>query len=125
MVDHGFEDGDQFEAFGIDSEGNAYVDDGFGSYFQTLGGTPTTGEGTTEADYVDLALATGGAAWDLNLLRLGGSSAEAFTEAFIDIKVQEISQQEAPPETVPAPSVPYLMLMGLFGWWHLRRKNSI
>ena len=38
-----------------------------------------------------LAHDLGGAAWDLNLLRDGGLSAESFTAAFIEIKVQEIA----------------------------------
>jgi hypothetical protein len=123
VLNYTYEDAFSNPAFGIDSEGNAYIQDGFGSYNQTPGGVPVAGFGTTEADYINLALATGGASWDLNVLRLGGISADAFTEAFLDIKVNEITQQE-PPATVPVPAVPALMMFGLFGWWQLRRKAA-
>ena len=52
-----------------------------------------SGHGTTHKDYVRMAMALGGAAWDLNLLRKGGETASAFTKAFIDLKVKEISKQ--------------------------------
>lgn len=116
VLDYTYEDGAANPAFGIDSAGNAYLEDGFGSYNVSAGGVPVSGFGTTQADYIDLALGTGAASWDLNVLRLGGLSAQAFTEAFVDIKVQEITEQ------VPLPAVPALMMFGLLGWWQLRRK---
>lgn len=78
---------------GIDSDGNAYKADGVGGFTVETGGTASSGFGTTIADYVTPALATGGAAWDLNLLRAGGVTSDSFTAAFVDIKVEEIQQQ--------------------------------
>lgn len=46
--------------------------------------------GTTFEDYVELALALGGAAWDLNQLREQGVLARAFTNAFTAGKVDEV-----------------------------------
>lgn len=46
--------------------------------------------GNTFEDYVELALALGGAAWDLNQLREQGQLARAFTNAFSETKVDEV-----------------------------------
>lgn len=73
-------------------------------------------------NYVQLALATGGGAWDLSLLRAGGSSAESFTSAFIDGKVGEIVVQ---PNPIPEPSTYALMAGGLgVVTWRLRRRRK-
>ena len=77
-------------ALGSDSKGNGYTANGAGGYAVCAGATVRNGAGTTVANYVDLALATGGAAWNLNLLRAGGATADSFTAAFTAIKVQEI-----------------------------------
>lgn len=95
---------------GIDSKGNCYVADGNGGYTKGAGGVAVSGAGTTIANYVDMALATGGAAWNLNLLRAGGLTATSFTAAFVDIKVQEII---TPPADVPEPGS--LVLLGVAG----------
>jgi hypothetical protein len=88
---------------------DAYVEDGAGGYttesFQNFQGA----FGTTVADYSDLAIATGGASWDLNQLRAGGDTAKSFTDAFVDIKVHEIITQ------TPEPSTLALMTLGLIG----------
>lgn len=83
---------------GVDSAGVAYVADGGGGYTATAPGTGffVSGSGTTKANYVDLAWDTGGAAWDLNILRNGGNGAISFTKAFVDIKTQEILQHPTP-----------------------------
>ena len=104
VVDANFVDGGSNEALGVDSLKNAYLEDGAGGFSSTTGGAATTGDESTIADYVDLAFATKGASWDLNLLRKGGSTADSFTKAFIDIKVAEITQQQPTvPEPAPTP----------------------
>lgn len=50
---------------------------------------PNSGGPTTEAEYYQLAISTGGSAWDLKKLREGGLAAAAFTSAFIEVGVQE------------------------------------
>lgn len=97
-----------------------YVANGSGGY--TTCGSPVTGDGAnnTETDYVPLALATGGAAWNLNILRAGGNSSLSFTDAFVDIKVQEIIEQTG----VPEPST-YMMggtALLLLGWMRRRQR---
>jgi hypothetical protein len=73
-------------------------------------------------NYIDVALGTGGAAWDLNALRAGGDSALSFGEAFIDIKVSEIiSQPPSNPAPIPLPAAGWLLLAGLGGLGALRR----
>ncbi|KAL5491721.1 hypothetical protein EMCRGX_G017072 [Ephydatia muelleri] len=51
------------------------------------------GYGHTREDYSLLAWGSGGAVWDLGLLRFGGSVTEAFTSAFVEAKVREIVAQ--------------------------------
>jgi len=114
-----FVDGTQ--VLGVDSKGNGYVANGQGG-FTTVTGAFTTGScsGSTEADYIDLALATGGAAWDLGLLRAGGDTAASFTAAFVDIKVGEII---TPPQ-VPEAGTLALLGIGLTGLGFARRRKA-
>jgi hypothetical protein len=99
---------------------DAYVADGSGGYttaaFIDYGTSGTTDYGNGDFSYVDtvvdysyLAIATGGASWDLNQLRAGGVTAQSFTDAFVDIKVHEIITQ------TPEPGTLVLMTLGLVG----------
>lgn len=106
---------------GIDGTGTGYVANGSGGYTTLSGCTTVTAEGDTKEDYVDLALASGGAAWNLNLLRAGGNSALSFTKAFVDIKVQEIITQPVP---VSLPGTLALLGAGLAGLGAVRRKQG-
>jgi len=83
--------------------------------------TPATGSGrnNTTADYVNLALNSGGATWDILKLRGGGNDAAAFTAAFVDIKVQEIIIQTG----IPEPGTYAMMATGLIGLAYFRRKK--
>lgn len=96
-------EGKQVSALGMDSEHTGYLADGEGGYQTcsnaraTWGHTNTT---STLSSYVNLALDSGGAAWDLDYLRAGGKMAESFTEALIAIKVREIKEQ-LPPTPLP------------------------
>ncbi|MBL8395492.1 MAG: PEP-CTERM sorting domain-containing protein [Candidatus Accumulibacter sp.] len=103
---------------GISSGGACYVADGAGGYVVGTGGSAATGFGNTIADYVDLALASGGAAWDLNLLRAGGLVADSFTAAFVDIKVGEIQNQ------TPEPGSLALLGLSVAGLAMARRRKS-
>jgi hypothetical protein len=110
------------------SEGGALGTDGTAGYYADGSGgfvvganTSNSGYVNTVTDYVNLAIASGGAAWDLNQLRAGGLTAQSFTAAFVDIKVQEIIIQ--PPTGTPDGGST-LMLLGaaLAGFAALRRK---
>ncbi|MBS3804677.1 MAG: tandem-95 repeat protein [Oleiphilaceae bacterium] len=84
---------DNTRALGMDSLGTGYVADGSGGFTLCEGASARSGSGRTIAHYVDLAMENGGAAWDLNFLRSGGTNAESFTKALLDIKVEEILAQ--------------------------------
>jgi len=122
-------------AIGVDSDGNSYLADGSGGFTTGANGALTNDdEGSTRADYSEVALATGGAVWDLNILRSGGSNAASFAQAFIDIKVQEIISQPPSgggggnptptPAPIPVPAGFPLLLAGLgaFGFMRMRAK---
>lgn len=124
VVNADFECGDGTDALGIDASGTGYVADGSGGFTTCSGATATGGFGSTVLDYVNLALATGGAAWNLNALRnatsLNAPLAQSFTSAFINIKVQEI-QAQTPGGSVPVPAPLALLGAGLVGWIGSRR----
>jgi len=82
--------------------------------------SPASYVNTTKSDYVDMAWATGnsnisGAAWDLNLLRSGGATADSFNAAFVDIKATEAWQQTGngveEKQKIPEPTT----VLGLLG----------
>ncbi len=110
VVNAGFVDENDDISLGIDVQGNAYLADGTGGYTASLRGefVPSNNpDDTTGTDYVDLALASGGAAWDLNQLREGGLTATSFTEALVNIKAEEISQQIGLQVIVSDPTVDF------------------
>lgn len=125
VVDGRFRSADNTTALGL-NDGEAYVADGSGGFTTSSGGSVVGGAGTTVSDYVNLALATGGAAWDLNQLRAGGLSAQSFTSAFIDIKVDEITTQPPSPSPIPVPAAFPLLLggLGLMGVVSRRRRSA-
>ena len=74
-VNEMYSDG-SLRALGIDSRGRGYVyDPSSPSLYRQVEGearaVPDSGHGGTNQDYTQLALETGGGAWDLNILRLG------------------------------------------------------
>ncbi|MCL1478996.1 MULTISPECIES: putative Ig domain-containing protein [unclassified Marinobacter] len=124
--------GDGRRALGLDSLGTGYVVDGNGGFTRCDGAYATSGSGRTVDDYVDLALENGGAAWDLAFLRSGGTNAESFTKALLDIKVEEILSQRptgdlvAVAQATPNPAVAgeQISLDGT-GSFHQKDERSI
>jgi len=60
-----------------------------------------SGQGDSATDYPPVTTATGGALWDVEMLRDGGNVALAFTAAFISVKVHEIETNPYVPTEVP------------------------
>jgi hypothetical protein len=99
-------------ALGVAHDGSWYKADGSGGFTTGTGGQVGNGNGATETDYVNGFALDGdiaGAAWDLTQLRAGGLTAQSFTAAFIDVKVQEIVDQ------IPEASAFGLLGLGLAG----------
>ena len=116
VVNNPFTDNNGTQAIGIDSKDNAYLQNGT-NFIQSPGANIGGGFGSTASDYVQLALDSGGAAWNLNFLRRGGDAATAFSKAFVDIKVQEVvDQNPTDPVSTPEPaSLLALLAVGAFG----------
>ncbi|OPF18912.1 hypothetical protein B1L04_05655 [Microcystis aeruginosa KW] len=112
VVSANFRDTSNQIVLGVDSDNNAYRANGTGGYIITPIGIVSSSD-TTKRDYIDLALATAGAAWNLDQLRVGGLTATSFTKAFVDIKAKEIIEQL--PLTVIAsdPTVSFKNLTGV------------
>ena len=87
--------GDRLSGFvlGIDSSLKAYVldTDAVDNYIVAQRGIPIpgTGFGTTYRDYVELALDSGGSAWDLRKIREGEPVLTAFTNAFVRVAAED------------------------------------
>lgn len=126
VVSNSLRTGTNATALGVDSSNDAYVADGSGGFTTSSGGVIGNGAGTTKTDYSDLALATGGAVWDLNQLRAGGLVAESFTQAFIGIKVQEIISQPPTgnPNVIPLPAAGWMLIAGIGGLAAMRRRKD-
>ena len=128
IVNNGFTVGG-VAAIGVSADGTAYVADGAGGFTAMAGGVVGNGDGTTETDYVALAHATGGAAWNLNILRSGGLNAQSFSAAFTAIKVQEIIIVPPPNgggDPIPEPATVILFGTGLAGLaaWRMRKAKQ-
>lgn len=126
VVNASFRDGNNATALGIDSKGSAYLADGSGGFTKSAGGIAVSGFGSTVTDYVDVALATNGAGWDLSQLRQGGNLAQSFTTGFIDIKVQEVVNTGGPTDEVPEPlTILGTLTAGAFGAKFMRKRKKM
>ena len=95
ILNQTFRDENNTSVLGVDSDGNAYVADGAGGFTVTGGGFAQNSNISVQQDYIDLAYALDGAAWNLNFIRNGDTDLESFTKAFVDVKVAEILEQTA------------------------------
>lgn len=112
-------------ALGVDSSGTGYLADGDGGFttceVANLSDGPFWYDDGSIGDYGNLALATGGAVWDLNQLRQGGNTALSFTAAFVDVKIQETIDVIT---NVAEPATFALFTLGLAGLAASRRKKQ-
>ena len=83
-------------ALGLRGDGESYTFNQSSSalFSVSQGGVQSSSDlfdfGSTYEDYVQLAFATQGVAWDLNQLREGGDYSIAFTNAFTQVKIDEV-----------------------------------
>jgi RHS repeat-associated protein len=93
VVNARFTCGDGSAALGMGQGRIGYKADGRGGFQLCTNVTASNGESNTLTAYVDLAIASGGAAWDISMLSGGGATAQSFTNALLKIKAQEIQEQ--------------------------------
>ncbi len=118
VVNNTFRCGDGSAALGVIGTTGYRASAGGG--FSTCTNATAVGTNNSRVQYVDLALATGGGAWNLNLLRAGGNSAQSFTQAFLAGKITEITTQIP---VVPEPSTWALLSCGIATVWLTRRRR--
>lgn len=106
------------DALGMNSQNIGYVDNGNGGYELCENASVTYGSGGTIAQYVALAMESGGAAWNQLYLR-DSSKVDVFTKALIDIKVKEIKEQ-LPPTIAPDLMVSKLGLVKSDDGYHVQ-----
>lgn len=89
MINARFSDAAGNPAVGINERGEAIVSDGNGGFVLRPGGKISGG--VAAIDYGDLALATGGSAWDIEILK--SASGQAVFQAFINSLVAQANRQ--------------------------------
>ena len=83
-------------SLGLRGDGQSYIFNQSSSvlFSESQGGVRSSSDlfdfGSTYEDYVQLAFVTQGVAWDLNQLREGGDYSIAFTNAFTQVKIDEV-----------------------------------
>lgn len=82
---------DDVSVLGVDFDKRGYRPDGAGNYSACPNGEIPRGFGSTRRDYSGVAVELRGAAWNINLLRAGGTTAQSFTAAFTAVKTDEIT----------------------------------
>lgn len=122
-------------AMGVDAAGTGYVANANGAY-TTCSGAHVLETTNIIWSYADLALAVGGAVWDLSILDDGIFEYLAdFTQAFVDVKVGEIADVDdgdngnnggdnGNNNTVPEPESFALLGIGLIGLVVVRRASN-
>ena len=85
---------DYTEVLGLDGNHTGYsTESGEEMAITECRAKPDSGYVTTNEDYTELAFQLGGGAWNLHQLREGGEKTNAFTRAFLTVKVKEIVDQ--------------------------------
>ena len=90
VVDQAFYAGND-RAFGYDSTRTAYVAGQFGEYRTTTTNARLgVAFGGTTRDYTNVALESGGAAWDMRILQLGGALGHSFARAVSKVQSRKV-----------------------------------
>lgn len=90
VVNAGFECGDGREALGMNSRGFGFVADGHGGYTICENVRVVEPRFTTETDYINLAKATKGTAWNVQILRQNDISSLSISKAIAEIQTNLI-----------------------------------